>query len=448
MSHTDTSGTVTPLPEVLRRGLVALTFFGLLSLTLATALFVHLVYRLVTWRPGTLARINQYVALLLNLVLADMQQAAGFSMSAHWLMKDGIIAHTDACWAQGFVLNAGDVAAAVFTFAMAGHVFADIVCDYRLGHKAFLLTILSLWVSVYVCSSIGIIMFPKDFYAGAGAWCWINAKYMDERLYMHYLWLLMTEFGAVVIYSLMFLVLWKRVRSFFYADSDPDGGMQLRAESAARSVIVYPLIYVICTLPAVVVRLKIMTGSTFGWPTMTAIGVFLSSIGTFDVVLYTITRRSLIFGPTIPDQNTHGLQTFTTWGNFRTDHFYGTTTTVEVNRARNDSTAPFMQRGDEDSGDGFESQAIDKSDKIIMTATVEQTSNLATEEEIEAIKKWERERYPEQYPGDDDPSHMELTFLSDNVEIETSMENDGLQLHRTLRPVLAIPPVAVTRSAP
>ncbi|EME44793.1 hypothetical protein DOTSEDRAFT_111938, partial [Dothistroma septosporum NZE10] len=324
----NTSGTVTPLPEVLRRGLVALTFFGLLSLTLASALFVHLVYRLITWKRTNHGRINQYVALLLNLVLADVQQAFGFSMSAHWLIKDGIIALTPACWAQGFLLNVGDVAAAVFTFAMAGHVFADIVCNYRLGAKPFVLTIVSLWISTYICSAVGIIMFPHDFYAGAGAWCWINAKYMDERLYMHYLWLLSAEFGVVVIYSLMFLTLWKRVRAFFYADLDSNGEMQLRARSAAKSIMVYPAIYVICTLPAVVVRLSIMTGSSFEWPTLVTIGIFVSSVGTFDVLSYTITRRSLIFGSTLPDQNAHGLQTFTTWGTYRSDHLYGTTTTV------------------------------------------------------------------------------------------------------------------------
>lgn len=106
-----------------------------------------------------------------------------------------------------------------------------------------------------------------------------------------------------------------------------------------------------------------------------------------------------------------------------------------------------IQRGQEEggvSGPKLELAPVDDSDRIFMTATVEQTSKLATEEEIEAAHQWGRERYPEQYPGDDDPSPMELSFLSETLEIESDGSNDGPQLHRTLRTVLARPSAAVT----
>lgn len=165
---TDSSGTLSPLPSELHRGLTAVTVLGFLSLITTTVLFTHLAYRLITWKHRGHARINQYVALLLNLILADLQQAVGFSLNAEWVRNDSIIAATPTCWTQGWFLNAGDVGSAIFTFAMAIHLFADIVFDWRLGYTPFLLTIIALWTFNYFLATIGIIMHPKDFYMRAG----------------------------------------------------------------------------------------------------------------------------------------------------------------------------------------------------------------------------------------------------------------------------------------
>ncbi|KAF2161469.1 hypothetical protein M409DRAFT_69806 [Zasmidium cellare ATCC 36951] len=310
----DSAGTLSPLPTELYRGLTAVTVLAFLSLVTTAVLFAHLSWRFITWKHRGHARINQYVALLLNLVLADLQQAIGFSLNVEWVRNDSITVLTPTCWTQGWFLNAGDVGGAVFTFAMAVHLFADIVFDWRLGHTPFLISIVVLWIFNYFLATIGIILHPGDFYMRAGPWCWIQEKYMDERIWFHYLWILAVEFATLLLYSLMFVVLWRRVRGFFYADSDIT---QIRAESAARSVIAYPLIYVVCTLPAVIGRLRIIAGEKVGFTEFSVIGVMLCSNGWLDVLVYSITRKSLIFGPAMPSGEVHGLETFSTWNRTR-----------------------------------------------------------------------------------------------------------------------------------
>lgn len=190
----DSFGTLSPLPLELHRGLTAVTILAFVSLITTAVLFTHLAYRLITWKHRGHARINQYVALLINLILADLQQAIGFSLNAEWVRNDSIIAGTPTCWTQGWFLNAGDVGSALFTFAMAVHLFADIVFDWRLGYTPFIMSIIALWTFNYFLASIGIIMHPGDFYMRAGPWCWINEKYMDQRIWLHYLWVLSVEF--------------------------------------------------------------------------------------------------------------------------------------------------------------------------------------------------------------------------------------------------------------
>lgn len=221
----------------------------------------------------------------------------------------------------------GDVGSAVFTLAMACHLFADVVFDYRLDYTAFLAAMIAFWTFTYFCSTIGVIVHPSDFFMRAGMWCWISEKYMAERLWLHYVWILATEFGVVVIYALMFVVLWRRIRKFFYVSDD----RQVRAESAARSVVVYPAVYVLCTLPAVIARLKVswqvdntvrrlilttkqmMAGGKVGVKELTVVGVLMTSNGWLDCLVYALTRKSLIFGPAIQNDGVHGLETFTSW---------------------------------------------------------------------------------------------------------------------------------------
>ena len=95
--------TLEPLPPVLQRGLAAVAFFGILSLIASTGLFFFLSYKLCRWYyKGHLANgANQFLLLIYNLLLADIQQAMAFSLTAVFVARDKVEVGTTTCWANG-----------------------------------------------------------------------------------------------------------------------------------------------------------------------------------------------------------------------------------------------------------------------------------------------------------------------------------------------------------
>lgn len=95
--------TLDPLPPVLQRGLTAVAFFGILSLAASTGLFCFLSYKLCRWYyKGHLANgANQFLLLIYNLLLADIQQAMAFSLTAVYVAQNKVEVGTTTCWATG-----------------------------------------------------------------------------------------------------------------------------------------------------------------------------------------------------------------------------------------------------------------------------------------------------------------------------------------------------------
>ena len=95
--------TLSPLPPVLQRGLVAVAFCGLLSLLTTGSLFAYLTFRFGCWYwKGQLSQgANQFVVLIYNLLFADIQQALAFSITTSYLASNGIKVGTTTCWVNG-----------------------------------------------------------------------------------------------------------------------------------------------------------------------------------------------------------------------------------------------------------------------------------------------------------------------------------------------------------
>ncbi|KIX04906.1 uncharacterized protein Z518_05777 [Rhinocladiella mackenziei CBS 650.93] len=181
------SATLDPLPPVLRRGLVAVAFCGILSLVSSLALFTFLTYRLCVWyyRGHLRNGANQFLILIYNLVLVDIQQAMAFALTSVYLAANKIEVGTTTCWANGWFVSTGDLASGVFIFAIALHTFFAVVKGRRVETKVFYTGIACLWIFVYTMAIIGVGLDP-DLYVRAGAWCWISRKHAKERLWIHY----------------------------------------------------------------------------------------------------------------------------------------------------------------------------------------------------------------------------------------------------------------------
>ena len=134
-------------------------------------------------------------------------------------------------------------------------------------------------------------------------------------------------FGTVIIYALIFMSLRTRSRSFDQntmrsTDSDP-----IVLKRAAKYMVIYPIVYVICTLPLAGGRMAAMTGMDIPYWWYCLAGAAITSCGWLDVVLYAMTRRVLIFSHMPPPRNDFGFDTLG-WKHGG-QGFWGTTTTIE-----------------------------------------------------------------------------------------------------------------------
>jgi hypothetical protein len=166
------AATLSPLPDVLGKGLVAVSTFGLLSFFCSTSLFLYLTWRILSWRlkSGANEPPNQFLLLIYNLLFADIQQALAFLLNISALRNNAIIAGTPMCFAQGWFVSTGDLASSMFILAIALHTFLGVVKDYRLPTGAFYCCIAVNWIFIYAMAAIGPIMHGRTFYARASAW--------------------------------------------------------------------------------------------------------------------------------------------------------------------------------------------------------------------------------------------------------------------------------------
>lgn len=139
-------------------------------------------------------------------------------------------------------------------------------------------------------------------------------------------------FGTVTVYSIIYATIHLRMRpkttsstgSLAPQPSTLDPGM---ASGAARYMIIYPTIYVLCTLPLAAGRMAAMTGNTIPYWYYCCAGASITSCGWLDVILYAFTRRAIVFSDAPSAIDECGLETF---GIFRTpEGLWSVRTTVE-----------------------------------------------------------------------------------------------------------------------
>ena len=169
--------TLDPLPSILQHGLLAVSSLGLLSLFSSTALLSYLSYKFFTWRlRGDLGKgCNQFLLLIFNLLLADIQQATAFVLTLVWLEENRIDAKSATCFVEGWFVSTGDLASSIWIFAIALHTFYAVVKERRLPTGVFTTIAVGLWVFIYAIAAVGVALHPRDYYVRAGAWvCYLN----------------------------------------------------------------------------------------------------------------------------------------------------------------------------------------------------------------------------------------------------------------------------------
>jgi hypothetical protein len=135
-------------------------------------------------------------------------------------------------------------------------------------------------------------------------------------------------FGTVVIYSLIFVTLRTRSRTFAQGSMASNESDPMVMKRAAKYMIIYPIVYVVCTLPLAGGRMAAMTGVRIPYWWYCLAGAMITSCGWLDVLLYALTRRVLIFSHAPPPRNDFGFDTLG-WVHGG-QGFWGTTTVIDA----------------------------------------------------------------------------------------------------------------------
>jgi len=141
-------------------------------------------------------------------------------------------------------------------------------------------------------------------------------------------------FGTIVLYLLIFLFLRKGTRS-----THENLGAS-STHGATPLMLVYPLIYVVCTSPLAIGRIAALAGGKPSLAYFCVAGSMIACNGWLDVVLYASTRSEIVFGED-PTTDRVGLETFAFLGK---GHTMGTITTVQAGAHQRSSSK--LARGD------------------------------------------------------------------------------------------------------
>ncbi|KXT13593.1 hypothetical protein AC579_8500 [Pseudocercospora musae] len=282
------------LTSTVRYGMIPIALLATLSVGSTITLIGFIVSRFITWKKHyrTFVGYNHYVVLVLNLLIADLQQSMAFLIEWYWLRKNHILAPSTACFAQG---------CGFFVLAIAIHTHVTAVYGRRVGNKTFAACILFLWILVYFFTGIGVGLRGRDFYfTAAGAWCWVSPAFEVDRLWCHYLWIFVVEFGTVAIYFTTFFALRKKTSQLLVGGRIPKDSPNAATIKAVNRITMlmtlYPMVYVVLTLPLSAGRMWSMShGSEPTSDLFSCIaGALLTSCGWVDSLLYTLTRKRLL----------------------------------------------------------------------------------------------------------------------------------------------------------
>ncbi|KAL4879704.1 hypothetical protein BJY04DRAFT_192756 [Aspergillus karnatakaensis] len=147
-----------------RAGFIAMGICGLLSLLTTATLFLFLTHRLLfssryysrpLWR-------NQYVVLIYNLLLVDMQQATAFMLCLHWAVKKEIWYPSAACVLQGWWIQTADPGSGLFVIAIAIHTGAVVLRGRQLPYHTFVACVIALWIFILILGFIPVGLYTKD----------------------------------------------------------------------------------------------------------------------------------------------------------------------------------------------------------------------------------------------------------------------------------------------
>ncbi|OGM41429.1 G protein-coupled receptor GprD [Aspergillus bombycis] len=290
------SATQEPLTGGDRAGFIAMGVVALCSFVASFGLLSFLTYRFIFWKryyKRPLAA-NQYVVLIYNLLLIDIQQATAFLLCLHWVSRGNVYFPSAACVLQGWWIQVGDPGSGLFIMAIAMHTGAVVLRGRQLPHRTFVCCVVGLWVFIIVLGVIPVGLFgSKTFVISEAGWCWLGPEHETERLWVHYLWIFLAEFGTVVFYGMLFFHLRRRMSEAAMLRQGHQESLK-RLNRVVIYMVIYPIVYLVLSLPLAAGRMSTARHIVQSRAYFAVAGSLMALSGLVDVVVYTLTRRHLL----------------------------------------------------------------------------------------------------------------------------------------------------------
>ncbi|TVY92928.1 hypothetical protein LAWI1_G004902 [Lachnellula willkommii] len=299
------SSSLDPLPQEVRNGMAAMGVAGIVSSISTLSLLGFITHRMVYWRryyQHPLAT-NQIFVLIYNLLAADFQQALSFLLAFHWIAVDKLVGPSSLCFAQGWLIQIGDLSSGLWVLAIAVHTFINLVGQKQIPKTAFFAAVVAIWAFAITLTLIGPATYGMSFFVPAGAWCWIGEEHEKDRLTLHYVIRVSKSIKAqgssqdsstARSNDLAKLPKASTTTTVVGPSVDPFAVSRNRIMRTARYMVVYPLAYVALTLPLAVGRASAMAHKQPPILFFCVAGALMALSGIVDVALYVYTRKSLV----------------------------------------------------------------------------------------------------------------------------------------------------------
>ncbi|OQE31853.1 hypothetical protein PENSTE_c001G10432 [Penicillium steckii] len=275
---------------------IAMGVIALFSLLSTFGLLSFLTYRFVYWQryyKSPLSQ-NQYVVLIYNLLLVDLQQAIAFTIDLYWVSRGSVHYGEAACYLQGWWVQTGDPGSGLFVLSIALHTGAVVLRGRQLPFNIFSYCVVGLWTFILILGFIPVGLYGKDVFVISEAnWCWLSPRNETERLWGHYIWIFLSEFGTIALYAVMFFYLRRRMTQAKMLRRGQQESLH-RLNRVVVYMVVYPLVYLVLSLPLAAGRMATARGDS---PSKTYFGIagcLMALSGLMDVAVYTLTRRHLL----------------------------------------------------------------------------------------------------------------------------------------------------------
>jgi hypothetical protein len=145
---------------------IAMGIIALISLVSSLFLLAFLTYRFIYWQryyKSPLAK-NQYVVLIYNLLLVDLQQSIAFLISLYWASRGSVHFGEAACYLQGWWIQTGDPGSGLFVLSIALHTGAVVLRGRQVTFQTFIWCVVGLWTFILILGFIPVGLYGKDVF--------------------------------------------------------------------------------------------------------------------------------------------------------------------------------------------------------------------------------------------------------------------------------------------